>query len=318
MDFKKFTSLTQLLKYYSDETVCRAYLVKQRWDDGKPKCPYCGCDKVYNIEGGKRYKCANNTCYKKFSVTVGTIFESSNIPLNLWFAALYLASSHKKGISSLQLGKDIGVSQKTAWFMLHRIREAFKELSPEALGGEGVIVEADTTVVGGKVKNMTNSKRKAIAMGEKPMHENKTHVAGYVERGGHIRMKVLRPNVIESSLLTNNVSADSCLMTDNANTYKFAGKGYKFHGIVDHRFNEYGREGYISTNSIEGAFSLFDRMVIGIYHYISRKHMQSYCNEFAFRYNHRNIKDNERFVLSLQQVSGRLRYKDLIRPKKAL
>src|SRR3979411_1501298 len=120
-----FSNLLELITTMPDEKRCRKYLAEQRWN-GKPKCPYCGWDKCYIIEKGKRFKCGNQTCYKKFSVTVGTIFEASNIPLQKWFMAVYLCSAHKKGISSYQLGRDIGVAQKSAWFMLHRIREGFK------------------------------------------------------------------------------------------------------------------------------------------------------------------------------------------------
>src|ERR1700730_12438494 len=132
-------NLKDLFAKFKDEDMCRQFLVKQRWN-GKPICPYCGHDKSYNIENGKRFKCANQTCYKKFSVTVGTVFEASNIPLSTWFPAMYIIASHKKGISSVQLAKDLGVTQKTAWFMLHRIRESLKENYPEMLAG---IVEAD-------------------------------------------------------------------------------------------------------------------------------------------------------------------------------
>src|SRR5436190_303417 len=134
-------NLKDIFKKFSDEAARRQYLVQQRWN-GSPVCPYCGSGKWYNIENGKRFKCGNKECYKKYSVTVGTVFEASNIPLSTWFPAMYIIASHKKGISSVQLAKDLQVTQKTAWFMLHRIRESLKAKNSPLLSG---IVEVDET-----------------------------------------------------------------------------------------------------------------------------------------------------------------------------
>ena len=144
-----FKSLPQLLNYFKDDSTCIDYLVKQRWNN-KPVCPYCGHKKLYRIASGKRFKCANNECHKKFSVTVNTIFKNSRVKLNIWFAAIYLATTHKKGISSVRLHKDLGVAQKTAWFMLYRIREMLKEKQSVLLSGT---IQADETFVGGKNNN---------------------------------------------------------------------------------------------------------------------------------------------------------------------
>ena len=140
-------NLKELFAKFSTEEACIKFFVQQRWD-GVPKCPECGWDKTYVIDNGKRFKCANKTCYKKFGVTVGTVFESSNIPLTTWFSAMYIIASHKKGVSSVQLAKDLGVTQKTAWFMLHRIRESLKDKNSPLLGG---IVEVDETYMGRKL-----------------------------------------------------------------------------------------------------------------------------------------------------------------------
>ena len=137
-----FANLRELILSLPDEATCRKYLIEQRWN-GKPICPKCGCDRSYVIENGKKLKCANKECYKKYSCTVGTIFEASNIPLVKWFTAIYLITAHKKGISSYQLGRDIGVSQKTGWFMLHRIRELMRVKAPAMLDN---IVEVDETL----------------------------------------------------------------------------------------------------------------------------------------------------------------------------
>src|SRR6185369_17491163 len=142
-----FKNLRELIATMPDEKQCKRYLAEQRWPDGKVICPYCGCDRIYKIEERDRYKCASKQCHKKFSVTVGTIFEASKIPLTKWFMAVYLCIAHKKGISSYQLGKDIGASQKTAWFMLHRIRELMRVKTETKLEN---IVEVDEVYIGGK------------------------------------------------------------------------------------------------------------------------------------------------------------------------
>ena len=131
-------NLKDLMKQFSDETKCREFLVQQRWN-GKPECPYCKSTISYKIENGKRFKCGNSECYKKYSVTVGSVFHASNIPLTTWFPAMYLILSHKKGISSIQLGKDLGVTQKTAWFMNHRIRESLKEKGSSLLANTALV-----------------------------------------------------------------------------------------------------------------------------------------------------------------------------------
>src|SRR5215208_1546652 len=150
-----FKNLRELIATMPDEKTCREYLAKQRWN-GKPICPYCFSDRVYSIEGGRRFKCGHNACYKKFSVTVGTIFEASNIPLTKWFMAIYLCTAHKKGISSYQLGRDLGIAQKNAWFMLHRIREIMRPKEETKLNNT---VEVDEVYMGGKVSNMSKQKR---------------------------------------------------------------------------------------------------------------------------------------------------------------
>jgi len=150
-----FNNLRELILSMPTEETCREYLAQQRWN-GKPVCPHCGSGRVYSIEKGKRYKCGNSECYKKFSVTVGTVFEASNIALVKWFTAIYLITAHKKGISSYQLGKDIGVSQKCGWFMLHRIRELMRVKDDIKLDN---IVEIDETFIGGIVGNMNKHKR---------------------------------------------------------------------------------------------------------------------------------------------------------------
>ena len=290
-----------------DEATCRKYYEQERWN-GKPVCPYCGCDRSYKLKSGKHYKCASKDCYKVYTVTVGTIFEDSNIPLNKWFMALYIASAHKKGVSSCQLAKDLGVTQKTAWFMLHRIREGFKERGATLLNN---VVEVDETFVGGKMKNKHSDVRLKAHLNNESHTKTKTGVMGMLQRGKDIRMTVIPDNKTLKTLVYENVSYKAMVITDSHIAYVGLNKKYAIHSSVDHKADEYVRGG-IYTNSIEGAFGLFKRMVLGIYHQTSVKHLSRYLDEFCYRYNSRKIKDAERFKIALRNTSGRLDYKTLV------
>ncbi|PQJ09679.1 IS1595 family transposase [Flavipsychrobacter stenotrophus] len=304
--FAQFKTLPQLFDFFKDEATCMAYWEQVRWN-GNPTCPHCQAENPYKTNRG--YKCRNVECQKKFSLITGSIFENTKMPLRTWFGAMYLCANHKKGISSLQLSRDLGIHQKSAWFLLHRIRETFKEIDPETLGGSGVMVETDTTIVGGKVKNMSNKKRKAILEDKSKRNDNKTNVSAYIERGGKIRFDVVDASENEPDLLRKHVDTESVLMTDTANTYVKVGKEFAHHGSVDHSKSEYCRDSVYHTNTIEGAFSHFDRMVIGVYHNISRKHMQAYCNESAYRYNTRKAEQTNRFENTVAKAAGvRLKY----------
>lgn len=306
-----FTNLKELIQSMPTEQVCREYLAKIRWNDGKPKCPFCGWDKCYVIEGGKKYKCANNTCYKKFSVTVGTIFEASNIPLSKWFMAVYLVSAHKKGISSYQLAKDIGIAQKSAWFMLHRIREMMREKTNNKMYNT---VEVDECYIGGSVKNMNKSKRKKLKESGDRWNK-KEMVMGILERNGMLRLINIGDdnNVGEfQTTIKNNVHPDSSIVTDSHAGYVGLNKIFNRHEVVNHKADEYVNAQGFNTNSIEGAFSHFKRSIYGIYHFCTAKHLSAYCDETAFRYNFRGMTDAERFNWALEQVEGRLTYKKLV------
>jgi hypothetical protein len=196
--------------------------------------------------------------------------------------------------------------------MLHRLRLAFADTTIEPMGGEGIIVETDITIAGGKTKTMSNKKRKAFKGDRNAAMANKTAISAYVERGGNVRFDVVDSNENEPDLVRTHIDSDSVLMTDTANTYIAVGKEYAAHLSVDHSKSEYVR-GIAHTNTIEGVFSLFDRMVVGIYHFVSPKHMQAYCNESAFRYNSRKITDKARFDLALIKTNGvKLHYATLI------
>ncbi len=287
---------------------CRDYLAKERWN-GIVICPYCGYDKCYVIENGKRFKCGSKECYKKFSVTVGTIFHASNIPLNKWFMAVYVLTAHKKGISSYQLGKDIGVSQKSAWFMMHRIREALKEDYPNLLDGT---VEIDETYIGGKMKNKHKEIRNKAHVDNVSHTANKTGVMGILERESEIRLKIIDSSKETlKGMVRKHVNKEATVITDSLISYKGLDKEYKLHEVVNHIEEEFVR-GNFHTNSVEGAFSLLKRGIIGIYHQVSIKHLERYCDEFSYRYNNRKMKDADRFNVTLGRIEGRLTYKQLV------
>lgn len=312
----EFNSLAAMIKALPTDNDCREYMELKRWGN-TPVCPHCGLVDANHYRLKVRgefkgmYKC--KSCKERFTVTVGTMLEGSPIPLTKWFIAAYIFSAHKKGISSHQLARDLGLTQKTAWFMLHRLRQSMKDTEVAPLGGNGNIVEVDATVIGGKTKNMTNKKRREIVERKRGPYQNKTNVAGFVERNGNIRFLVITPDEKESEMVKKHVDTNSLLMTDTGVNYKAIGKDYLHHAVVDHSKGEYGREKILHTNTIEGAFSLFDRMITGIYHWVSPKHLQAYCNENEFRYNSRKITDKQRFDLTLIQTGGvRLPYKVLI------
>lgn len=293
-----------------DEKACRDYLVQQRWN-GVPKCPFCFCDRSYVIEGGKKFKCANKDCYKKYSVKVGTIFEASNLPLTKWFMAIYLCTAHKKGISSYQLGRDLGIAQKNAWFMLHRIREIMRAKVPSKLSNT---VEVDEVYMGGKVSNMSKQKRKFLRENDMTL-KTKTPVIGMIEREGEIKLFAINKSVELDTViptLINNIDKSATLVTDSAPLYINMKMNFAAHEVVNHSDQEYVREKKWHTNSIEGVFSHLKRSIYGIYHQVTPKHLSRYCDETAFRYNLRKITDAERFNYSLTAIEGRLSYKSLV------
>jgi transposase-like protein len=298
-----FNSLPQILNHFKSQETCISFLEEQRWN-GKPVCPHCGSRKTYKTTRG--HKCANSECYKKFTVTVGTVFESSKIKLNIWFAAIYLATAHKKGISSLQLHRDLGVTQKTAWFMLHRIREMLREKGSLILTGE---TQVDETFVGGKNKNRHADKKIENSQGRSV--KDKTPVFGLLNNGTvktqvvpDTKAKTLRP-IIEKM-----VEKGSIVVSDEWLGYTGLSKEYQ-HEVVKHNEGRFVNNGF-HTNSMEGFWSLFKRGIFGIYHYASPKHLGRYTDEFTYRYNTRKLEDKDRFVSSLKSVDGRLTYKQLI------
>lgn len=312
-------NLKDLIAKFSDEAQCRAFLVQQRWG-GNPVCPYCNSTKWYSIEGGKRFKCGNSKCYKKYSVTVGTVFHASNIPLTTWFPAMYIITAHKKGISSIQLAKDLGVTQKTAWFMTHRIRESLKDKNSTLLGGT---IEVDETYSGRKFgsefKGYTETQLAQIKAKnpKKFAHMSKGAVMAIKGRGGEIRVKAFDKldGITAKQFIKDNVEAGSKVYTDQSSLYRTGLEEYE-REAVNHGLKkpEFAR-GDVHVNNVESFWATFKRGKYGIYHWFSFKHLQAYCNEYAYRANTKQLKDGERFQLSLQQIEGKLPYKQLVHGK---
>lgn len=304
-----FSSILELANKFNNSKVCLEYLVNQRWGQNI-RCAHCNHDKVYSFKDGKRYKCVK--CRKQFTPTTGTIFENTKIPLQKWFIAVYMATSHKKGISSMQLSRDIKVTQKTAWFMLHRIREMVKEKAPELLDG---IVEVDETFVGGKAGNKHFNK-KTHKLGKPTV--DKFPVFGMLARNGQLR-SIAVPDIKYFTLykiILDNIGAGSTIMSDEYRAYKYLPKKIYKRGAVCHSNhnskNQYVN-GNIHINTLEGAWGLFKRSIFGIYHSVSKKHLNMYCQEFDFRYNTRHINESQRLQLALSLSEGRLKYADLIK-----
>lgn len=301
INIEQFGSIIELVRHFDSEAKCAEYLAKKRWN-GNPVCPKCGSKKVYTLKGKtQRYKCGG--CREQFSVRVGTIFEASPIKLQTWFLAIYLVTAHKKGISSLQLGRDLNVTQKTAWFMLHRIRYAMGMEPAEQLDGT---VEVDETYVGGKDKNRHAGKRTRDFGGHK-----KAAVLGMVERGGDVIAKHV-PNTEKKTLLPlihAAIEKGSTICSDEFPGYTSLRRVYD-HQTVKHKADEYVR-GIVHTGTIDNFWSLLKRGIVGIYHFTSEKHLQKYVDEFAYRYNTRSIHDSGRFADMLGNVAGRLDYKTL-------
>lgn len=292
-----FKSLYDLFGAIPDEQAAINYFKAIIWANGE-FCPHCGCGKVYGFKDGKTWKCAE--CRKRFSIRVGSIFEDSKIPLRKWLAAIWLITSHRKGIASAQLARDIDVTQKTAWFMLHRLRHAARTRSfNRQMKGT---VEVDEGYFGGKEGNKHKAKRgktkKALAV-------------GLLERQGELRVFPIKSTSEMRKAVVENVELGSRLMTDETNVLREAGLVYR-HTTVNHSRGQYGNGGDGHTNSIEGVWSLIKRQIYGIHHWVSAKHLDRYLAEATWRYNRRDIKDGSRIADFLKRVDGRLTYAALI------
>lgn len=303
IDLKGFKSLMDLIGFFSDEKKCIEYLEYLRWK-GNVVSPFDPTSKVYKCSKG--YWCKNTN--KVFNVKTGTIFENTKIPLQKWFVSIWLITSHKKGISSLQLAKDINVTQKTSWFMLQRIRKCFEPNNYSTLHNE---VEVDETYIGGKEKNKSPFKENNTKGKQGRSTLVKVPVIGMVERKGNLVSHII--NDAKSSTLTpailNIVDKSSIVYTDEWKGYNTIDKLYN-HLFVKHKDNEFVN-GRVYTNTIENFWGLLKRGLLGIYHKVSRKHLQMYIDEFVFRYNTRYKDDSNRFDTLLSNTERRLRYYEL-------
>ena len=301
---------------FQNEENAFAYVENRLWPEG-PNCPHCGnadAKRIRKMEGKTTrlglHKC--NECRKPFTVRMGTIFESSHLPLHLWLQVIHLMCASKKGISTRQLQRMLGCGLKTAWFLSHRIRESMKThrgMFTEPMGGAGKTVEVDETYVG----------RKAGTKAFLPVSE-KQPVVALVERSGEVRsfhMPLVRANTIRSAM-ARNISLESHLMTDESTMYTLVGHNFASHGTVNHSNREYVR-GDIHTNTVEGYFSILKRGIYGICQHISETHLHRYLSEFDFRYNNRialGCDDNTRADRALKGAKRkRLTYETTNRPQ---
>jgi ISXO2-like transposase domain/Transposase zinc-ribbon domain len=276
-------------KIFHDEDAARAHFEALRWPHGTV-CPHCGVvGEATEMKGRTTrpglYKCKAKECRKPFSATMGTVYERSHIPLHKWLLATHLMVSSKKGISAHQLYRMLGFgSYRTAWFMAMRIREAMNPSDPAPIGGEGKVVEADETFVGGKDKNRHASKRVGIRGGA-----DKEAVVALVERGGRARSFHVA-NVTGKTLrrvIVANANRASHLMTDGWSGYGRVGTEFAAHSTVDHANGEYARAGFHHSNTVENYFSILKRGIIGTFHHVSPAHLGRYLSEFDFRYSNR-------------------------------
>lgn len=285
--------------YFHDEAAAFEYLEGIVWANGA-YCPHCGStEKVYALKGKTTRiglkKCGE--CRKQFTVKVGTVFESSHIPLHKWLQAAYLLSASKKGMSAHQLHRVLEITYKSAWFMCHRLREAMRSTDTSKLGGNGAFVEVDETFIGNTGRNLKGArgfwhKEKVLSLVDRETGEARSfHVDG-------IKAKDLR------GIVSDNIKSDSTYMTDEARQHKLMGGMFDAHKTVEHKCKEYVR-GDAHTNTIEGFFSIFKRGMKGTYQHCSATHLQRYLNEFDFRYTERAVSDSERSVILLNGIQGK-------------
>ena len=297
-------SLFDLFATFPDEQACVEQLKAIRWADGE-FCPHCGAGRIYHFSDRKTFKCGD--CRKRFSIKVGTIFEDTKLPLRKWFMAIWLITNHPKGVASTTLAKDLKITQKSAWFVLHRLRHAARTNSFNApLDG---VVEADTTFVGGKEKNKHAHKKTPGSQGG----ANKAVVLGIVQRDGDLRAghvsdgkaKTLQP------IIKANVAKGANIKTDEDRAFQGLGNDYH-HQTVNHSAGEYVRHYIHHTNTIESVWALLKRQIVGIHHWVSPKHLNKYVDEMTWRFNRRDMPVGPRMNDLFTCVEGRLRYKELI------
>jgi transposase-like protein len=301
-------TLQAAIRHFSDEQVCIDTVARLRWANG-PECPACGHKEHYYLATQKRWKCKE--CYKQFTVKLGTIFEDSPIKLDKWLTALWMLVNCKNGVSSYEVGKAVGITQKSAWFVLHRLRFALQTGSITKLGGSGTPVEVDETFIGGKARFMHRSKRERLSSeGGMQGGHGKAVVMGLLERGGKVKTAVIphRKQNLPEKIVRELVEPGAEVHTDEFMGYNNLKDGY-IHKVVNHL------EGYVKenvhTNGIENFWSLLKRGLGGTYIAVEPFHLFRYVDEQAFRYNHRKdesgnkLNDSQRFELALSQIAGK-------------
>lgn len=306
-----------MLDYFPTEDSYRVHFENLRWQ-GTPTCPHCACEKSYkiNIKGefNGLYKCGD--CRKRYTVRVGTILEGSHLPIKTWYMAIYLMSSHKHGDSTRELVNDLGITQKTAWFMQKRIHHGLGQ-SVEDEDQSDDLASMDETFVGGKNRNRHADKKVVKSQGRS--YKDKTPVFGLIQNG-KVFTKVIPDTSRETltPIVESLVTKGATIVTDEWGGYNRLNWSYD-RQIVNHRTKEYQNEGGYSTNNVENFWSHLKRGITGTYYKVSRHHLQKYCDEFSFRFNNRSSHVSVRFLTALKTTEkGRLRYKDLIIPKPVL
>ncbi len=301
-------NLIEVIRYFSDPQVCHEFFTAMRWADGKVTCPRCQCEQVSFISTRRLWKCKG--CKRQFSVKVGTVLEESPLPLDKWIVTMWLICNAKNGISSCEIARSIGITQKSAWFVLHRIRHAMKTGTFEKMSGT---VEVDETFVGGLEKNKHKDKKQNAGRGG----VGKIVVLGVLQRAkcekdvSQIRVKVI-PDTTQETLhaeIKSNVTLGAEVFTDAHRGYNGLSEAFK-HDFVDHAVKY--AEGRVYTNGVENFWCLLDRSIHGTYIKPMPNHLERYVDEQAFRFNHRNGTDLTRFLKATMQTSGkRLTYRQL-------
>ncbi len=303
-------TLQQAIIHFADADNCLKFMVARRWPDGV-QCPTCGSKEVRFISTRRMWECKSQHSRKQFSIKVGTLFEDSAIPLDKWLIAMWMVANCKNGVSSYEIGRALGITQKSAWFMLHRIRLAMQTKSFLKLGGPGSEVEVDETFIGGKARNMHVDKRERRITGTGG--KDKTVVVGMLERGGEVRLVVV-PNRRKGAIqeqIRNDIAAGSALYSDALQSYDGLSQDYA-HRVIDHA--EHYVDGTIHTNGLENFWSLLKRGIRGTYVSIEPFHLFRYLDEQAFRYNNRKkpMNDGDRFDKLASHIIGkRLTYAEL-------
>jgi transposase-like protein len=313
------TTLQAAIEFFSDADRCHAYMVQNRWPDGNVTCPTCNRSDVRFLAKQRRFECKGKHPRRQFSVKVGTIFEDSPIALKSWLLATWQISNCKNGISSCELARALGVTQKTAWFMNHRIRLAMQDKTAGSgqFGADGAGVEVDETYIGGKARNMRPRKKQALGMRRGGSFAGKTIVMGLLERKTEKRASRIRttivPNVRKHLLyeqVTKHVEDGANVYTDALMSYRNLGVYYQ-HQVIDHA--EKYVDGQIHTNGLENYWSLLKRAIGGTYVSVEPFHLFRYLDEQAFRFNERAGNDADRFARTLGAVVGkRVTYDALI------